>query len=351
LISHVFKVQPNLIVSGVIALRIAAALILVRLVESVLIGAVRAHEIYRPVVLVSVAARVTVVVAILILVGQGHGLVAILWATLAGGMFSAGCQSWIAQRVLGGLVVSPSQIREGIKEIAGFGTYAWLKSAAGVAFAYGDRLLVGAVLGTAPLAFYGLCNQITQPIHALIAAAYNYVFPNLGVQAGANQWQEVQRNYRRAAIVSCCVIVGVCLPLALASRWIVTLWLGTAAAQQSATLLVLLTLGNGLLATCVVPHYAALAVGRSRALAYINFAAGAGALAVGYGSMRVLGLNGAGLMRITSGVVSLSIYQVVRHTLRPRLRSTASPRSQDGSSGLTATSEPLQAMSQTLADC
>jgi O-antigen/teichoic acid export membrane protein len=266
---------------------------------------------------ISVAARTLVVVTAVMLASQGFGLVEILWTTLAVGFLSLTGQACLAYSVLqiAGNWLSVD-VRSGLREVASFGTFTWLKSVVGVLFGYTDRLLIAALLGTGPLAFYTLCNQATQPIHALLAAGFNFIFPNLSARSASGRWMETEKRYRRAALLGVCIVTAICQPMILMSRVILTLWLGPAAAQQYGRLLVAMTIGHGLLAACIVPHYTALALGRSRALALMNLVTGVIALSSAYLLIRHFGLIGGGIAKVLAGLTSLAVFGIVRSAFR-----------------------------------
>jgi O-antigen/teichoic acid export membrane protein len=77
-----------------------------------------------------------------------------------------------------------------------------------------------------------------------------------------------------------------------------------------------MVIGNGLLSLSVVPHYAALAFGRSRALVLVNLAGGIVSMGCGYLLIQRLGLIGAGMAKIVAGVVFVSLFGVVRRALK-----------------------------------
>jgi O-antigen/teichoic acid export membrane protein len=317
LMGHVFSVEAGLRQTGIVALRISAVLLVVRFAEAVFTSAVRGCERYRPVVVISMLARTMVMVSAVALALKGYGLVAILWATLLFGVVSLAGQSYLAHRVLqadGLWSVVP--IADGIREVYSFGAYTWMKSTLGVAIGYGDRLLVAGMLGTGPLAFYALCNQLTQPIHALVAAAFNFTFPNFSAQSAAGRWSETRLNYRLAAGVAAAIIVTLSVVMILGAHLILRIWLGASFAAQYHNLFVTMVIGNGLLSLSVVPHYAALAFGRSRALVLVNLGGGIVSMGCGYLLIQRLGLIGAGMAKIVAGVVFLSLFGVVRRALK-----------------------------------
>ena len=319
LIGHVFTVEQGLRQTGIIALRISAILLVIRFAEAVFTSAIRGCERYRPMVLISVIVRTMVVASTIVLALKGYGLVAILWVTLILGVASLAGQSYLAHTVLQAEGMwQRVNIREGVREVFSFGAYTWLKSTLGVLIGYSDRLLVAGMLGTAPLAFYTLCSQLTQPIHAFVASAFNFVFPSFSAQSASGHWSETRRHYRIAVAVGAVVIFSISLIMIAGAHLILRLWLGAAFAAQYHNLLVAMIVGNGLLALSVVPHYAALAFGRSRALVLVNLAAGVISLGCGYLLIQRLGLIGAGLTRIVTGLVFLSLFGVITSAFKDK---------------------------------
>ncbi len=317
LIGHVFRVDPALRPAGIVALRISALVLLVRFAEAVFTAAVRGYERYRPAVTISVSARFLIVASSVILAIKGWGLVEILWATLLVGVMSLIAQAYLAHFVLqisGNWLTA--DIRTGVLEVSSFGVFTWLKSILGVLFGYSDRLVVAALLGTGPLAFFALCSQLTQPIHSLVASGFNFMFPNMSARTAAGKWVETERSYRTALLISACIVAGICLPMIFTARQILTLWLGVHAAQQYGGLLVAMTIGNGLLALCIVPHYTALALGRARALALMNLVTGAIALSSTYLLVRHIGIVGGGIAKVIAGLTSLYVFAIVRSAFR-----------------------------------
>jgi O-antigen/teichoic acid export membrane protein len=316
LIGHVFTVEPNLRTAAIVSVRISAALLVVRFAEAVFTSALRGCERYRPMVAISVIARTMITVMAVVLALKGYGLVAILWATLLIGIGGLAGQAWLAHRVLHAAGIwRQSQLWSGIREVSSFGAYTWLKSSLGILIGYADRLLVAALLGTGPLAYYALCNQLTQPIHALIASAFNFIFPNLSAQSASGRWSETFDRYRKAAGIAAAIVIAFCVTVALGAKLILRLWLGAAVATRYHDLLVVMAIGNSLLALSVVPHYAALALGRARALVIVNFVAGVLSLGCGYFLIRHIGVMGAGVAKIVAGIVFLSVFGIVRRTM------------------------------------
>lgn len=312
LIGHVFHVEGALRHGGIVAVRISAFVLLVRFAQAVFMSAARGYERYRPVVASSVGSRVLIVVFAVLIAANGFGIVGILWATLAVETANLLALAIIACAILQVRSLPTTVIRTGVREVSSFGAYTWLKSVMGVLFGYADRLIVAAFLGTGPLALFVLCNQLTQPIQALLASGFNFLFPNVSAGTASGRWIECQSSYRAATLIGICIVAAICLPMILAARSVLALWLGPGIAERCYGLLIAMTVGNGLLAICVVPHYIALALGRSRSLAYMNFAAGIASLTSVYLLVRHVGLVGGGIGKVFAGLISLSAFAIVR---------------------------------------
>ncbi len=317
LIGHVFAVAADLQHASIVALRISAVLLVARFAEAVFTSAVRGCQHYRPIVIISVLARSSVTLSALGLALKGYGLIAILGTTLGIGLVSLVGQAWLAFSVLqANEVWWRTNAVAGIREVFSFGAFTWLKATLGVLTGYADRLLVAGLLGTGSLAYYALCNQLTQPIPALMAAAFNFVFPNFSALTASGRWSETRRSYRLAAVFATLLVLSISTTLILGAKPILRWWLGTAIATQYHDLLVAMAIGNGFLALSIVPHYAALAFGRSRALAMVNLAAGVLSLGCGYLLIHRMGLLGAGFAKIIAGVIFLSVFDIVRRAFK-----------------------------------
>jgi len=312
LIDHSLKVQQLSRNQLIVAVRIGGVVLWFRLVEVVVIAAVRAFERYAPAVMVSVLIRASIILCSVVLAVRGFGLVAIMLGTLVITAISLLGQMSVASRIVGYSRVSMHELLATLKEIAHFGGYTWLRSVTGTVFGYGDRLIVAALLGAGSLAYYSLCNQVTQPIPAAAAAAFNFLFPTISSRMAAGRTREAKSIYDRAvAFNSAIVIVLFFLTLVIGGEAL-TVWLGRDVAERCRWLLVIMMAANGLLALGVVPHYAALALGRSRALAMLSIIAGVLSVATGYVLTKDLGLIGSVFGKALAAIASLATFAIAR---------------------------------------
>ena len=318
LVDEVFKIGPALRGEAVSAIRIAGLILALRFPAAVFMSATRAYERYRPVVLVTVLSRAVLMIGAVALARNGFGLLSILLTTVIVEAASLAAQAVITITLIGVRVPSSSHLIQGLKEVLEFGLFTGLKSAVSVMFGHADRLLVGALLGVAPLAIYVLCNQVAQFIPAVIASGFNFLFPNLTAALGTEGMNSAERSYRRASAIAVGLVAAMSFVLWIVGQRLLRVWIGGSSPEQYPGLLAALIAGYSLLALSVVPQYTALSLGRSRQLAMVNVVAGAASLAVGYALLRHIGVLGIGLAKVVAGGISLSVIPIVTTAFRPQ---------------------------------
>ncbi len=314
--ARVFKVEPELLLATTRALQLSGVILFVRSIEGVFISTLRAFEQYAPTVRLSVLSRVVTIVTALILASRSFGVVAIMVGTLAVATCGMLLQAATVQRLLGGFPLVPTVRWDALSEIFNFGCFSWLQALAAVALIHADRLLIGAMLGTASVAYYTICVQATQPIHSLIAASLSFLFPHLSARYEAGDATGVGRVFHVSAWLNLGMAVALSVPVMVLSKPILTFWMGAAFARRAHTLLTILALSYGLLALTVSAHYALLALGRVRFVSFVNVLGGVLSLGVAVLLIPSLGLRGAAIGRLPYGLVLLLNFWHLRSILR-----------------------------------
>jgi O-antigen/teichoic acid export membrane protein len=193
-------------------------------------------------------------------------------------------------------------------EMAGFGFFTWLQGMSAMILGYADRLLIGLLLGAVPVAYYTICVQVAQPIHGLVAAAYNFLFPHISSRKQESASWDPKTVYRKALWSSFLAVAAVTLPLLVFGRQLLTLWMGTEFAAHAYPILFVLTLAYGGLALNVVPHYTLLALGQARFVSVLNVVGGLLTLGAAIALMPLVGVLGAALGRAAYGPITWLAY-------------------------------------------
>lgn len=303
LVHRVFKIEPQFHLASIRAIEISAVILFVRSAESVFVSTLRAFECYGPAVKLNVFLRAVVVVSAVILAAVGRGVVPIMLATLFWSAVVVGLQALAARKTAGAFNFIPTFEGADLREVFGFGCFSWLQALAAVVFNHADRFVIGTMLGTAPVAIYVLCVQVTQPIHGLSAAGFNFLFPHISTRHEAGEVHGPRRVFRLALLISIGSALVFALTLIIFGKSLLTLWMGAAFAEQSYIVLAILAAAYAAMAANVVPHCGLLALGRVRLISALNVSAGA--VLIGLMALLIpsLGLTGAALGRLGYSVL------------------------------------------------
>jgi len=308
--------DPSLRVACESSLRIGAVLMMLKSIESVFICTQRAFEQYGPAVRIAIATRLLTTLVAVALALRGHGVPALIQATAGLTALGAVVQGAAVRRHLGAGLFKPAFDRATLVELGSFGGFTWLQAVSGVVFSQADRLLLGAFLGASSVSYYAICVQMAQPIHGLTAAGLHFLFPHLALRFASGKLSALRRPVYWAMGVNTALAAVFTAVLMLFGPRLLALWLGSAFAAKAGGLLVVLSVGFGLLALNVTGHYAMLALGKVRLVTALNVAGGVAMLV----AMGVLvprhGVNGAAWARLCYGPITCLIYIPLLLSLR-----------------------------------
>ena len=173
-------------------------------------------------------------------------------------------------------------------------------------FSTADRLLIGSLAGATALAHYSICLQLAQQIHTLPAAGAGYLFPTVSRRLQAGE------SVRKLALVStlgfCVMGLVIALPLFVAGRWILTLWIGAGFADENTSLLRWLAVAFVVLAANIGPYFFMMGATTARFVSLVVVASGLLSLATGVVLIPLWGVAAAAAMR---GVYAASTGTIV----------------------------------------
>jgi len=321
LIAHyIFDASPTSFATDVRAIDLGGLILALRSVESILANTLRAFEDYSGAARVSVCVKAGIVGSAVGLVALGHGVIAILLSTVACVIAGLVAYTVRVRTIVRGVSFLPEFDSFLWRRVSGFGFYSWAQSLAAVLFNQGDKLVVGALLGTAAVARYAICTQVASVVQIITAAAFNFLFPQFSRRYEAGETSNVNRIFRLGMATNLALTAILAIPLLIAGKFILTLWMGRAFAEQSYILLAVLTLGYAWLAVNVVPYLALLGFGKIRFVCIANIVAGVASVVGSVLLIPAFGLIGAGLGRLAYGaVVTVYYFEVVRTLQRAKV--------------------------------
>lgn len=290
------------------SMRITAALILFRALETVCVSTQRGFSRYGAAIGVSVVARIVCLLLAWLVPMYKPSVTAVVAAALVVNSIALVIQMRQLKQLLGAGRLAPLLHAATTKVLLGFGIFTWMQAAAGLLAGQVDRLASGFALGASAIAVYTICVQLTQPIYGISAAGLHFLFPLLASDSAIGSRAGLRRSI---AIAFAANFIFVALALALLllfGRFILVHWVGLTMADAAAGILPSAAWGSGLLAVSVTGCYAMLAMGRPRAVAILNVAGGlamAGALPL---LVSRFGLAGVAYSRLLPGCAALLVY-------------------------------------------
>ena len=306
LAENVFKIDEKNVSLTITAFQIAGVGIVARFFDNVFQSVIYGFQRYDLAARVSMVANGATIVVNMGLVLAGFGLVEILWVTVAFIAASALAKAVLVRRALkwqGGL--RPMFSLMALREIFGFGFFSWLQSLGGFLLSHLDRFLIASMLGTTQLAYYAVCLQLAQQIHALPARTMGFVYPMASSVKETGDIGRLRRIYFAGLNLTSVAAVALGAPIFVFSESILQLWIGPEFAANSANTLRVLVIAFSILATSIIPTYYLNGTGYVRFATGMSLASGTTIGIAAYFLIPFLGIPGAALSRLANTPISL----------------------------------------------
>jgi O-antigen/teichoic acid export membrane protein len=313
LVGSAFKVPEQLTTVATEACQLTSLLVAVRIVDLTLSAALRGYERYDLAALASMGIRGGTVLSAVILVQQNFGLGAMVVAGIMVSLTGVIAQGVLVHRLIGASPWIPVWKGVQLRDMAGFGVYAWFQSIGGLIFGQTDRIVVGTMLGVAALGTYGVCLQLAQQIHVLLSAMFSVLFPLTSRLRETGTPGSLFRGLGSLIALNAVIAAALAFPLIFFPQKILMLWMGHTFGAEAGSLLRLLAIAFLVLAVNVALHYVLLGAGDIKFVSLTNLCGGAASLAVTMVLVPLAGLNAAALGRLVyGGIVSLNYSRVTK---------------------------------------
>jgi len=165
-------------------------------------------------------------------------------------------------------VVVPHVTPHAMRSLLSASRWLWVQNLSALLLLSGDRLIVGALFGSASLGRYTACAQLAQFAFIVPATAGQALLPWVARHL-ANE-SEPRVGWRTRLCVLGIASAAGGLVMAVSSGPILSLWLGPEFGAENARLLSALAFGGALLAFSVPFHFVQLAIGRVRMIGVAN---------------------------------------------------------------------------------
>jgi O-antigen/teichoic acid export membrane protein len=192
------------------ALQIGALLVWSRILQSVLIGVEQAYRRYGSSnLLVSLQSVIGNLGMIPVVWAGGRVFALMAWQVVATAGISV-AHAWLVWTLARPLLRQMKWDKDKAVRISRYSIVAWLSSLGAILFGYGDRLIVGGILGTAVLGAYAAITSVATQINAMSGAAVQPFLPSASglVARNAEGNDALGANLRLAFRINAVVALG-----------------------------------------------------------------------------------------------------------------------------------------------
>jgi O-antigen/teichoic acid export membrane protein len=271
-------------------------------------------------------------VAVVAVLGTGHGVIAFGAVTVAGSLFSALGYALMARLSCPELRISPHLIsRTGLRPLAGFSGWAFVAAISGVIWAQMDKVILATAAPVRVLTGYDIANRLQS------AASYPLSFTTQAVVPAAANLSAIESTIRLRALL----IRGTRYTLALSfpatiaamilARPLIVAWVGGQYAYMSGPTQLFLVY-QLVISSATIAHTIPIGLGRMRIIALYATSAMVINLVISIALVRPLGISGVIIgtligygitaplyIRLALNLLSMGVGQFVREAILPVL--------------------------------
>ena len=240
LIERVFAVPAALHAEAALALDFAAAGFLFGQLQIYLNSVPQSIRRYDQSAMLESIFGVLTPLATVLTLWLGYGLVEVVAVRVAASVVNNGVLVWLIRRLLPDLaLVRPD--RQTLVVLGRFSGFAYLSRLATVAYAQGDKLILGALTSMSALTHYAIPFMLVNRLFALSYRLGGVLFPVASALAAQGELGRLRELYLYAARYVFFINAGLALMLVTLAHEILLYWIGPSLATGGAMVLVLIT--------------------------------------------------------------------------------------------------------------
>lgn len=330
LVTAVFKVPDADHALAASALRLAALGFLLGQVQSYLHTVPQALRRYDQSALLESFFGVTAPLINVLVLWWGGGLYEIVLARVVLSALNLIALGAVIRRLLpDGRLLWPT--RDVVAPLASFSAFAYLNRLASLAYAQGDKLIIGAVVGMSALTYYAVPFMLANRIYGLSYRLGSVILPAASSLAALQRHDAMRELYLYSARYVFFINCVLTLLLSSFAYEILHYWIGAEMASVGSLILVLIALGNLIDSLTNAPSLVNDALGKPKITGVFSITRAALGLTAVFVFVQSYGVLGAAIAQLMVSLVMPAIFLVYVHgrsvpvSLRDFLRVAAGP--------------------------
>ena len=308
-IISLFKMPPELVPAGVLALRIAS----VGFLFCTVAGAVQRipESMLRYDIASKVGTAVTIIrsTLMIVVVKLGYGIVGLAWLSTISAFALVVVHSWIARRLIRGLRCWPSLNWAGTKEVFSYGIFSFANSTVGNVALYVDRFILGMYFGPTQVAYLSVPRDLVSRVSGLVSAAGAGLFPRFSRMEDRDE--EMTRLYVDSTWSLLCMALVLFVPFAVIMPEFLSLWISPEFSKGSARVAQLIVLSQAVMGATVTYFAYLKGTGKVHWLTVMTLTTTGFSIAAAVVLVKLYGLTGAGIRVTLMSWTGLLLYVIV----------------------------------------
>lgn len=224
-----FAILPTEQDLAVILLKLTSINFLITLVGSAISAVPQAFQRYDVCTKISIIATLFQSMLTIVLVYQHYGIIALLYLGIVANLFIAILNYRAAKTLLPELDFTPIPSLSGLKEVFGYGIFAFISQIFGIAFSYSDRLLIGIFVSSASVGYLTVPQDLALRALSLVVQGGSVLFPRFSVIDDSSERLRLYLNATWAMLFFSSIIF---VPLTVFIGDFISLWIGTDFAME-----------------------------------------------------------------------------------------------------------------------
>lgn len=247
-----------------------------------------------------------------VVIKQGHGILAVAVVRLLCELFVLLLQAALAWRLYGGfrLFAGLQEMKPCLPTLFTFSAYSFLLNVAQRLNLYSDRLVAGVLLGPAAVTFYSIGISLVEHLRGLLHSSTSVLVP-LSTSLNAKDDRQALRNLLlRSSRLNFLLLLPALVGFFVLGKPFIRLWMGPQYADPSSTVLVLLTVPLVFAPMRVTCHQTLYGIGRHRFNAFASLFEALANLGLSVFLAWKIGLSGIAWGSLIPGVVQAFVIPI-----------------------------------------
>ncbi len=263
-ILHLFDIPLALVESSKIALYITACGFFFTMLSGTYSSALMGLQMYALIGKTNLIINVGLTCLIISALWLGGGLIATVILTSISALVMFLVYFFLLRFHLPGYSVIGRFSRTNLRTLASYSGYLFLSKISSAFGLYVVRFIVGYYLGPVGVTYFVIPSKLTSAAGGLLSSATSVLFPFSSSLSVSNDSRSIQRAVLETSKHLAAISVPVFLLVALVSRYVLSIWMGSGFADHTWGILTLLAFGSLLGSFTAVPNLVAMGLGHSR---------------------------------------------------------------------------------------